>query len=166
MILALTLATIQPALVQVCRGSGAYIAPDRILTAHHVVANPDCIHGRVIVADKANDVAVIEASEIRTTWLSIACKPSKHALALNHTGWRSPMRWLGKDAFRGRAYPGTSGSPIVNADGEVFAIITRGPGWAMLNHFRNDAYGGMLGETGLCGSGAGAPGYIVGPSWR
>lgn len=151
MILALTLAAIQPALVQVCRGSGAYIAPDRILTAYHVVANPDCLHGKVVLSDAENDVAVIEA-EPSKVWLKVSCRPSRKALALNHTGWRAPMKWLGRDAFRGRAYPGTSGSPIVNARGEVFAIITRGPGWGnVMNYFRNDAYGGMLGETGLCG---------------
>lgn len=140
--------SISPALVQVCRGSGAYIGPHRILTAWHVVRN--CPGAKVILADKAHDIAVIETKEGSPFWLTVACEPSKLALTASHTGAASSMRWTGGDSFQGHVYPGMSGSPIVNADSEVFAVVTRGPDWDVNNFFRTDAYGGMLARTKLC----------------
>lgn len=133
------------ALMQSC-GSGALIAPNRILTVAHVVAHdgkmeitfPDDkkFAGRVVRIDRDRDLALVEFDgHAQTMPISIASRsPRLMSSVWNlgapgcYPGYMSRGLWGAMDQGYNRIfsggflYPGMSGGPVVDETGSIVAV--------------------------------------------
>jgi hypothetical protein len=164
--------------------AGTVVSDDRVLTAWHCVAaggRPSVewrdgtrVVGRVVGADRARDLALIEipADAARARLLVAPVSPPQgsrvHALGhplasdLPEGFYAGTLRWsaaegevaaVGEQAlqFTAAVNPGNSGGPLVDGDGQVVGVVSRRLGGEGL------AFAGRVDEV---------EGELAAPSWK
>lgn len=148
-------------------GSGSYVDAHHILTAAHVAAGRTCIVGdqvaQTVMVDTARDVAVVRTVEPGRGRISFSCvkpKAGDEAFAIGFaggsdfvvqrftaTGTFIPKRvrnFQGLAIFKGHAYRGMSGGPVIDRHGQIIGILNAVNG-------NGSMFGRLISETYLCG---------------
>ena len=149
-------------------GTAFWISPHRIITANHVSGDRSCSIGGIplirVRNDYMQDVAEFSGLPSRA-YIRVRCYAPRRAAVVHASGYaygafRHTSRLIvtdrrddGRDEpiargmveMNGRSFPGMSGGPMMNRDGEVVALLSRGrPG-------PNPAtWGRLLRESFIC----------------
>lgn len=145
-------------------GTGSYIDGNTILTAWHVVAHGACaVDGQIVTPvyhDAGLDVAVVSTPAKSTERMPISCAipregeeylaagfPLGEAFAMQRFTATGNIHhgapFDGMAVFRGHAFPGMSGSAVIDRDGNVVAILNAA-------NARGSMLGRLLRDTYLC----------------
>jgi hypothetical protein len=140
-------------------GSGFWIAPERVITAAHVVREGACrVNGQVahlVRVDRERDIAELRTAP-STSSIPVDCgrpRTGRIHVAMGraygsywHWGRFVPTRSHrnGLRVMYGTAHEGMSGAPVINLDGKAVAIVNRGGGHISMSSGRD------LAETFVC----------------
>lgn len=123
------------ALVRVAGGLGTFVAPNTVLTAHHVVCDGTVRVGglpsEVIAADRPNDLALVHV-RWKSQFARVAGRFDRSVAPfvatrcwIDGTLRRRPVRVYGLDRCQWvteKGWKGLSGSPLLNDAGEIVGV--------------------------------------------
>lgn len=149
-------------------GSGSYVDAHHILTAAHVAAGRTCVVGdqvtQTVMVDGHRDVAVVRTPRQGRGRISFSCRKPKagdEAFAIGYAGGadfvvqrftaaasfvpKHVVGFQGLAVFKGHAYRGMSGGPVVDSKGQIIGILNAVNGNGLM-------FSRLLSETYLCGA--------------